>query len=332
MTPRALLYLSSLLLGAFAAATLTMGATPWDMVWQDVWLRLRGLGAAWNPLMDERLPRLIVLTCTGASLAVAGAVTQALFRNPLASPSVLGISAGGSLAAMLTLACGWHLSHPHTLALSACIGCMVSLVLVYAVAHRHSRSSMQSVIICGIALSTVLFAIRSSLAYALRDQWQLVLTLTEWEAGSSYDRSWEHVHLQLPLALIGLLGCWIYRREIDILALGEEEAANMGVAVHRIRWRLFACIALLTGGALAAMGVIAFFGLVLPHMVRLTTGPSMEKMLPLSTVLGATTLLGMDVLLRLSHIHAMAIGNVSAILGGVFFLMLLYQQLQLREV
>ena len=160
--------------------------------------------------------------------------------------------------------------------------------------------------------------------YALRDRWQLVQTLTEWEAGSTTDRSWKHVHMQLPLTLVGLYGCWFYRKEIDILALGEEDAMNLGVEVPKVRWRLFLCIALLTGGALAAVGIIAFFGLVLPHVIRRIIGPNNAQLIPFTLFAGSLTLTLMDLFLRVSEFHALSIGNISSIIGGVFFLILLY--------
>ena len=132
-----------------------------------------------------------------------------------------------------------------------------------------------------------------------------VQTLTEWEAGTTADRGWYHVHMQLPLTLVGLWGCCCYRREIDILALGDEEAHNLGVDVATVRWRLFLCVALLTGGALAAIGIIAFFGLVLPHLLRRLVGPSNRLLIPLSIIGGAFTLTALDLLLRLLSIHTL---------------------------
>lgn len=129
--------------------------------------------------------------------------------------------------------------------------------------------------------------------------------------------------MQLPLTIVGLAGCWHYRGEIDLLALGEDEAKNLGVDVEQVRWRLFLCVALLTGGALAAVGLIAFFGLVLPHLVRFIQGPSNHQLIMLCIVGGALSFAVMDLILRLFEVHALSIGNVSAILGGIFFIILL---------
>lgn len=311
-----------ILLCACCLGTLMSGEIPWEAVWQGAVQKWHG-SSTWNPLIDERVPRLIVLLCTGASLAVAGAVMQALFQNPLASPSVLGISCGGSLAVIPVFIFDWHIPHPFSVPLAAFGGCLGALLLVYALARKNGSVPVPSLILTGIAISTLLMAIQGALLYALRDNWQLVQMITEWEAGSTADRSWKHVHMQLPLTLVGLIGCLRYRRELNLLALGDEEALNLGVDVAKVRWRLFLFVALLTGGAIAAVGIIAFFGLVLPHVLRQAQGPNHVQLIPLCILGGAAFLALMDNLLRLFSIHALSIGNVSAILGGLFFLILL---------
>lgn len=314
----------SIILLVCAILTLTTGDTPWEVVWKDAWLRFSGgPSAAWNPLLDERIPRLIVSICTGASLAVAGAVMQSLFHNPLASPNILGISCGGGLLVMLVFISGWHLEHPFAIPIAAFAGSLLTLLLVYFLSQSHGEAHLNTLIITGIAISSLLFAVQAAVMYALRDQWMLVQTLTEWEAGSTMDRDWKHVHMQLPLTIIGLYGCWRYHSEIDILALGEEEAKNLGVEVNQVRWRLFLCVALLTGGALASVGMIAFFGLVLPHLVRYIQGPANHFLIPLCIVIGSMAFISIDLLLRFLDIHSLSIGTLSAILGGIFFLLLI---------
>ncbi len=305
--------------------TLTLGDTPWSEVWSDALLRIKGSGgaAAWNPLLDERIPRLIVIICAGASLAVAGAVMQSLFHNPLASPNILGISCGGGLLVVLVFIFELHLEYPFAIPIAAFTGCLGTLLLVYSLSRYDTGIQLNTLIITGIAVSSLLFAVQEALMYAFRDHWVLIQTLTEWEAGSTLDRDWNHVHMQLPLTLIGLYGCWFYRSEIDIIALGEEEAKNLGVEVEKVRWRLFLCVALLTGGAIASVGMIAFFGLVLPHLIRYIQGPSNHHLIPLCILVGSATFAFMDLILRILEFHFLSIGTISAILGGVFFLILL---------
>jgi iron complex transport system permease protein len=305
--------------------TLVSGDTPWHEVWSDALLRITGSpdAATWNPLLDERIPRLIVIICSGASLAVAGAVMQSLFHNPLASPNILGISCGGGLLVVLVFIFELHLQYPFAIPIAAFTGCLGTLLFVYSLSRHDTGVQLNTLIITGIAVSSFLFAIQEALLYAFRDHWILIQTLTEWEAGSTLDRDWKHVHMQLPLTLIGLYGCWFYRSEIDIIALGEEEAKSLGVEVDKVRWRLFLCVALLTGGAIASVGMIAFFGLVLPHLIRYVQGPSNHHLIPLCILVGSSAFAAMDLLLRMFEIHFLSIGTISAILGGIFFLVIL---------
>ncbi len=321
---RWLYFAAAALLLIASIGTLVVGDTPWNEVWSHALERMRGETQAWNPLLDERLPRLIVILCTGASLAVSGAVMQSLFHNPLASPMILGLTSGGSLLVVIVFMLGWHLSHPFAIPMAAFSGCLITLLVVYTLARRDGTVNMTTLILAGIALSTVLIAAQGALMYAFRERWDLIQILTEWEAGSTADRNWNHVHLQLPLTLIGLWGCLHYSDEINILALGEEEATSLGVEVEKVRWRLFLCVSLLTGGAIAAMGIIAFFGLVLPHVIRKLQGPDNRTLIPLCILAGSPTLAALDLILRVFSLHELSIGNVSAILGGIFFLILIF--------
>jgi len=217
----------------------------------------------------------------------------------------------------------WQTKYPYSIPLAAILGCLITLLVVYSLSKRNGTVQISTLILTGIAVSTLLLAIQGAITYALRDHWQLIQTLTEWEAGSTSDRSWKHVHMQMPITIVGLFGCWTYSREINILALGEEEAKNLGVEVEKVRWRLFLCVALLTGGALAAVGLIAFFGLVLPHVIRKLFGPDSKNLIQLNMLVGSTTLVLLDLFLRVFEIHSFSIGNISTILGGVFFLALL---------
>lgn len=315
----------SLFLLVGAMLTIIQGEIPWSETWRGFILRLEGKSDNWNPLLDERIPRLIVLICTGASLAISGAVMQSLFHNPLASPSVLGISSGGCLSVVLIFIYDLRWSYPFTLPLAAFLGCFLTLCIVYSVSRWQEGKHLTNLILTGIAISTLIIAIQGLLLYALRDHWQLIQTITEWEAGSTMDRSWQHVHMQLPLTIVGIWGCWRYREELNILALGEEEAKNLGVDVEKIRWRLFLCISLLTGGALAAIGMIAFFGLILPHIFRRLHGPDHLFLIPLCLVGGPTALVLIDFSLRFFNLHDVSIGNLSAIIGGLFFLFVLFR-------
>lgn len=293
--------------------------------------RLLGQSSPWNPLLDERLPRLIILFCTGASLAVSGAIMQSLFQNPLASPSILGISAGGCLCVIVTFLMGWHFSHPFMISFAAVLGCCLTLLLVYTLTKFQQPMQISNLILTGIALSSLWMALQNWLLYYHREQWLLIQTISEWEAGMTTDRNWQHVHMQLPLTIIGLLLSLKYRKEMDILCLGEEEAANLGVEVKKVRWHLFMAVSLLTGGALAAVGTIAFFGLLFPHLLRYFRGSSHQDLIPLCLIGGGSTMMGLDFTLRYFNFHFISIGNLSAFLGSLFFIFFLFYSAQKRE-
>ena len=297
------------LLVAVSLLTLFYGSNPFEV----------------SSILNYRLPRLIVLLATGASLAVSGAIMQALFQNPLASPSVLGISFGGSLLVVIASIFDLPLHFPYALSIAAFSGCLLTLLLVYGLSRSPEGVFPHMLILTGIAVSTVFLALQGALLYALKDRWQLILTLTEWEAGSTYHLTWKQVHIQLPLTFVGLFGAFYYRRTLNLLALGDEEALALGVNVKTVRFRLFLAVSLLTGGALAAVGIIAFFGLILPHVIRTLTGSDNERLIPYAIVGGAIILSLLDISLRVLDIHNFTIGNISAILGGAFFLLLLYQ-------
>lgn len=321
------LLLLFLILTLFLLSLLTLisGDMPWEYVWNHFLERFSGASHGWNALLDERLPRLLVIICTGASLAVAGSVMQSLFQNALASPSVLGITAGGSLCVVLVFVNKLHFAYPQLIPLAAIGGCLFTLLFVYAIAKKQKQeNSLNSIIVTGIAISAFLIAIQGAIFFAYRDQWQMILTLTEWESGTTANRSWQHAHMQLPLTIVGIWGCWYYRQEINIMTLGEEEAKNLGVETDKVRWRLFLSVSLLTGGALAAMGIIAFFGLILPNIFRRIVGPDNKLLLPICILGGSSVMLGLDLILRFFHIQALSIGNISAILGGIFFMALLF--------
>lgn len=301
------------------------GEVPWESVRKGVLLRMQGLSVSWNPLLDERFPRLIVLFCTGASLAVSGAVVQSLFYNPLAAPSILGISSGGCLAVILLFVFDIGATRHYSVPLAAFCGSFAVLCLVYALSRSTEERSMKNLILTGIAVSTLLTAVQGLILYAIRDNWQLIRMISEWEAGSFTDRHFAHVHMQLPLTIVGLAGCLVYRKELNLLALGDEEALALGVDVGRVRWHLFFCVALLTGGALAAAGPIAFFGLIVPHVVRRLVGCNHLFLIPLCIVGGAVILAAVEILLKALHWEDVSIGGFSAVIGGAFFLYLLFK-------
>lgn len=314
------------LLALISLGILIGGQTPFPEVLKGAIDRLFFGAEKWNALLDERLPRLIVLLASGAALSVAGVAMQSLFQNPLASPGILGLTSGGSLFVALLFVTGMHGVFPLLVPAAAIGGSLATLLIVYSIAKNRGEANVHSLVLTGIAISTVFIALQSALFYCYRADWGLMQILTEWQAGSTYNRNWTHVHIQLPITLVGLFVVLHYRNELNLLSLGEDEAKNLGVEVPKIRWRLFLAVALLSGGALASVGTIAFFGLVIPHIARAITGPGHMTLIPYSLVLGAVSLPALDLLLRSFSLYAITIGNISAIVGGCFFFFLLLQK------
>lgn len=314
------------LLVAATLGTLLSGPTEWATVRDGAMARLKGRSTAWNPLLDERLPRLLVLVCSGASLTLAGIVTQSLFQNPLASPMSLGLTAGSSLCVLPLFLLGYHLSFPMLIPIAAFCGSLGTLLLVYTLAQEKGHVHISALLLTGMALSIVLSALQATIFYAYREEWSLMQLLTEWAAGSTLDRTWQHAHLQLPLTLVGLLGCWSERHALNLLAAGEEEAFYLGVDVQQVRWRLFLSISLLVGGAMAGVGMIGFFSLILPHLARRWIGHAHQLLFPAGLLLGAASLTTLDLILRAIPLHSFSIGTLSSLLGGFFFLFLLTEQ------
>ncbi|WP_059358760.1 FecCD family ABC transporter permease [Parachlamydia acanthamoebae] len=299
--------------------TLLYGEIPWHDVWSGVLARWHSKSDAWNPLLDDRLPRLMVLSCTGASLPVAGIVMQAIFRNPLASPSILGLSSGANFCALCVFIMGWKSFSPCILPLAAVSGAFLTLLLVYNLGRFRTSHAF---ILAGMAISTLITAGQDFLLQALRNEWELLQTLAEWQSGFSGNANWQHVYMQFPLASLGLMGCWIYRKEIDLFSFGEEHAAALGVDIERTRWHLFICVALLTGSSIAVLGIIPFLGLILPHAMRLLHRPTAKDLIPWSAFGGAFLLVTIDFLLRYFSFPYVTLGNLTGLIGGLFFLYL----------
>jgi iron complex transport system permease protein len=281
----------------------------------------------WNPLLDERLPRWIILSLSGSSLAMAGAAMQALFNNTLASPSSLGITSGGSLMIVVAYTSGLASTFMLSTSVLAFLGCLLTLILVYSLCLSRGGSSA-TLLLIGLAVATLMGAIESSLMYWVRDDWHLVRTLTEWAGASSIDRTWTDAWLQLPFCLSGMIGIWSLRHEIDIISLGEEQAMALGIDTQKLRWFLFLWISLITGSTLASLGSLPFFGLLLPHLARMITGPSHKRLLPLCLWLGAGMLCFLDWILRYTQASFLSLGNVCALLGAIGFLLIFFQQKQ----
>jgi iron complex transport system permease protein len=294
----------------------------------DGWVDAAGISEADQVIVwIVRTPRVIVAAAVGASLAVAGTQIQGLFRNPLASPDLIGASAGGALGAVLAIASGLATRSLFYLPIISFVGALLALFLVYAIATRHGRTTIATLLLAGIAVNGICGAATSFLISATWVQFQVAQEMFLWLMGGLESRTWEHVGLILPCLALGLGLAVVHARDLDVMLLGEDAALAVGIVPEKVRFAVITGAALLTGGAVAVSGAVGFVGLVVPHVVRLVVGPRHRLLLPASALTGAALVIAADVLARtLVRPGEIRLGIITASLGSPFFLYLLLRQ------
>ncbi|WP_424969295.1 FecCD family ABC transporter permease [Dinoroseobacter sp. S76] len=294
------------------------------------WIRTGTLDAGARVILfDIRLPRLALGLLVGTALAVSGAVMQGLFRNPLADPGLVGVSAGAGMGAILAIVLGAALpaailsvAGDYLVPLAAFLGGWGSTLLLYKVSTRRGRTSVATMLLAGIALAALTGALSGILVY-LADDRQL-RDLTFWGLGSLAGATWIKVAVAGPLIALAFLSAPLLARGLNGLTLGEAAAAHMGVALERLKTGAILIVASATGAAVAVSGGIGFVGIVVPHLLRIAVGPDHRTLLPNAAVLGASLLVLADCLSRTIIAPAeLPIGIVTAVLGAPVFLWIL---------
>lgn len=283
-------------------------------------------------LWDIRLPRMILGICVGASLAVSGAVMQGLFRNPLADPGIVGVTAGAGLGAVSAIVLGGLLPLGvmgavgfWLVPLAAFLGCWTATIVLYRVSTRRGRTSVATMLLAGIALGALTGAVSGILIY-IADDAQL-RDLTFWGLGSLAGATWAKTVIAGPIILIAIGVATSFAHGLNGLAFGEATAAHMGIPVQRVKNLAILVVAAATGAAVAVAGGIGFIGIIVPHLLRLSTGPDHEPLLINAALLGASLLLIADVISRVIIAPAeLPIGIVTAILGAPVFLWILLRR------
>ncbi len=273
---------------------------------------------------DGRLPRFLVALLVGFSLGGAGTIMQGVFKNPMASPGVMGIDSGAALGAVLAIYLGLASGSLIALPLAAIVFSIITLVLVFAIAtSRGGRTSISTLLLAGIALNLVLGALTSFIITLGTREFDVGRVIVNWLMGDLNDRSWEHVNIVIPTTVMALLGTLFFAKDLNLLMLGEETAANLGVNTKRARNWLLLFSSVETGGAIAVSGVIGFVGLVAPHIMRSLVGPDNRKLIIFSGLLAAVFIIYADLFVRLIVAVDLKVGIVTSMLGGPFFLYLI---------
>ena len=272
---------------------------------------------------DGRMPRFIVAFLVGFSLAAAGCIMQGIFKNPMASPGVLGISSGAALGAVIAIYLGLAAKSLFALPLCAVTFSLLTLILVSVIATSRGYTSISTLLLAGIALNLIFGALTAFVITLSTREFDVGRVIVTWLMGELNNRSWEHVYIVLPTTALALVGTLFFMRDLNILMIDEETAANLGVNIRLARNALLFFSSLQTGGAIAVSGVIGFVGLIAPHIMRSLIGPDNRKLILFAGLLGAVFVIYADLLVRLIIKVDLKVGILTSLLGGPFFLYLL---------
>lgn len=276
--------------------------------------------AARTVVWNIRLPRVLSGALVGAALAAAGAAYQAMLRNPLVSPDILGVSAGAGFGAVLAIFLGGSVL---VIQGSAFLGGLVAVGLVMFAAGRVRRHDPVLVmVLAGVAVGTLLSA-GTSLLKILSDPYTQLPAMTYWLLGSLSAITQADVQAAMPTIVLGLVPLWLLRWRVNLLSLADEEATAMGVDVRRLRLGLVASATLITATAVSISGTIGWVGLVVPHVARLLVGPDFRRLLPMALLVGATFLMAADTAARTAASIEIPLGVLTAVIGAPFLLWLL---------
>lgn len=281
-----------------------------------------GTGTHGQILMNIRLPRTLVAALVGIDLALSGAILQAIMRNPLADPHIIGISSGAGLMGIIVMLL--FPEHSALITPAAFLGAMGAAMLIYILAWKNGIQPIR-IILAGVAVSAFLGAGISALMILYSDR---VHSALMWMVGGLSARSWPHVAMLWPYTLVGGILALLSARQLNILQLGDEMAKSLGLRVELTRLLLTAVAALLAASAVSVVGLLGFVGLIVPHMARLIVGSDHRVLLPASAILGAAVLMYSDTVARVAFAPVeLPVGILMAALGAPFFLFLLRRQL-----
>lgn len=314
---------ATLLAAALSALAVGPAGIPPGEVAREVVARVTSAPSSLTPLdsavlWELRAPRVVLGALVGCTLALAGGAYQAVFRNPLADPYLLGAAAGAGLGATVAIV----YADPLPLPVAAFAGATIAVVAAYALGRSAGGGrGTATLILAGVAVASFLTALQT---LVLQQDSESVRAVYSWLLGRLSTSGWGDVLLALPYAALSAAAILAHRRVLDVLRVGDEEAAGLGVAVARVRIAVVAAATLGTAAAVAVSGLIGFVGIVVPHAVRLLAGTSYRVVLPLSALFGAAFLVTADTIARTALAPAeLPIGVVTACVGAPFFVVVL---------
>jgi len=269
-----------------------------------------------------RLPRVLAAILVGSSLAVCGVVMQGLFRNPMASPEILGLSAGGSLGAVAAITAGLGAGSVLALPAFTIVGALVSASCIYLLSSSRGTTSLLYIVIAGMAISSLFNGITSALLLFSREY--QVTQFIFWTMGGLDGRGWQHILASAPILVPGIAVLSLFSRELNLFTVGEEQARSLGMNVETIKRVLLVLSAIVTGVAIAVAGPVGFVGLLVPHLMRFLVGPDHRALLPAATLGGGLFLVLCDLVGRvLIPPLEIRVGIITAILGSPYLLLLI---------
>jgi iron complex transport system permease protein len=334
----AAIILLTLALAAIAFVSLTAGASDASLL--DAlahWVSPDSVGAALSErdrliILDIRLPRIAMGVLIGAALAISGAIMQGLFRNPLADPALIGVSAGAALGAAAMIVLGGTLLAPvasltgiYALPLAAFVGALAVTLILYRISTRRGQTSVATMLLAGLALAALANALLGLLIFMADDR--QLRDLTFWNLGSLAGATWSKLAAISPVIIVSLIIVTFLARGLNALSLGEATARHLGVPVQRLKYAAVLAVAGAAGAAVAVSGTIGFVGIIVPHLLRLAIGPDNRFLLPAAGLGGACLLLVADVVSRTIVAPAeLPIGIMTAVAGAPVFLWILLRQ------
>lgn len=306
----------------FLVIILSLSRGPVELSAQEIFEAFFRQGELTNQIIlwELRLPRLLASLLVGSALGMSGALLQGMLRNGLASPYLLGISAGSGLVIVFLISLGLWLSW---IPIAAWIGAIITTFIVYSLAKSGTSISIERLILGGVALSSLFGAIQSMLLLQIEDgRVQAALT---WLIGSLNSRGWSEIKLAGPPILFALFVSLLLSRQLNLLGLGDELSIGLGNSLFRSRCLIGASATLLAASSVSVGGLIGFVGLIVPHAVRFLFGTDYRVVLPFSALLGALTLSFADLIARSGPIE-LPVGIITSLLGAPIFIFLLYKR------